>query len=108
MSKHPIFSEDMEGNFSAFFLSASKSSAWLAFGVVALFAAACLFFAPIEKGGFLEQALIGISVTGVMVTWLAAQANAYQRRRTKWVAVIFLLWPLSYWYLLSEKYREVT
>ncbi|WP_162925718.1 hypothetical protein [Isoalcanivorax indicus] len=108
MLKHPLFSEAMDDRFSAFFLRASRSPVWLALGILALVAILCFLFVPLENGSFFEKALMGFGVTGILFTWLAAQASAYQRKRTQWLVAVFLLWPLSYWYLLSEKYREIT
>ncbi|PCO04486.1 hypothetical protein AWR36_013635 [Microbulbifer flavimaris] len=98
----------MEDKLSSFFLGASSSSVWLSFGVLALAALISLSLASIEKGSVLEMLLIGVGVTGVLFTWLSAQAHAHQRSSKFLVIAIFLVWPLSYWYLFREKWRAIT
>ena len=108
MSKHPIFSENMDDSFSLFFLAFSKSPRWLTLGVLALFGMGVLFSIPIEKNSIVEKLLIALSLTGILFTWIAAQANAYSKKKRSWLVAIFVVWPLAYWYLLRELYREIT
>ena len=106
MLKHPLFSEDMEDKFSTFLLAYSKSMSGLVFGFISLVAVIAVMFLSVERGGLLIKFLIAFSLTGILLTWLAAQARAYSQKKRKWMVAIFFIWPLSYWFLFSEKYRE--
>lgn len=94
----------MEDKLSLFFLRYSLSKAWLLFGLGALVGFISAVFLPNDIDALSTtlwgKVLITYIVFGTILTWLAAQAYAYKNSHKKWLYSVFIIWPLSYWYLI--------
>ena len=106
--KHTLFSNNMDDGFSLFLLNFSESKCWFLFGISALlifgFASQNATFMTFLNEHWFGGILEALCIIGALSTWFAAQAHSYKNKRFKLVVAIFLLWPISYLFLLYVQF----
>jgi hypothetical protein len=102
--KNRFISKELEESLTHFLLKFSMSNYWLLFGLSAL-ALFVLMGQSLFFSNFIDEHPLGVVaeayiLIGVLLTWFAAQVFTYKNGKRGLHIAIFILWPLSYIYLI--------